>query len=146
MKQGKFDEHFTVATDMTIQGAVTGGATIKPDATLVVQGAAGGPFLVEDGGILHVQGAFDLHRDSRVDGLLIVAGVLNGDPRHVLPGRVVLQAGTVINGWHGQCLLNPDGSRHELSRQVSDTINVSVQASDPLLYDPTEDAFTPLPV
>lgn len=145
-RQGREQEHLEVTTAerLTIQGSVEAGATLRTGARLVIQGAATGPLLLESDAVLDVQGALNISDPAESRGLILVAGVINGNFRHLLEpdGRLAVAAGTLLHdegGYPSQ--VQADGSLVELRQRNND---VSVDASVLVGYLSSEDRWVNL--
>ncbi len=111
---GRIAEHLVVDSEVTVQGALLDGATVRRGGVLVVQGAVDGALVVEAGGMVNIQGAIDGAIAMR-GGLVLIAGVMNAIFDDVA-GTFCVCVGTVINSpaFSSQGILLADNTIHAL--------------------------------
>ncbi|KAA1397784.1 hypothetical protein [Aeromicrobium ginsengisoli] len=140
--QGEFTDHVEFDQDETIQGSVTGGATVRPGLALVVQGHLTGVVMIGEGATLTIHGSFggDVHRN---DGLLLVAGLMTVDPQDI-PGMVTCFAGTLLTTGPDVLLLGEDGSLNKIGGGTHSNVTVNAGTEHAFVFSKEQGAFLPI--
>jgi hypothetical protein len=103
----------TIQDELVVNGAVEGRVRVTPGGSLTVRGTLGGELVVDRGGVVKVEGAFS-GRLILSSGLLMVAGLVTGEPWKQARGRVALAAGTIVTS-HGSWVMLPSGRMGKLA-------------------------------
>jgi hypothetical protein len=135
------EEHLVVTDELTVQGAVTAGATVHSGGCLVVQGAFTGPLTVEEDASAHVQGSFNGEID-RNDGLVLLYGQVGLAFRPGI-GRVAVGIDSLLT-YDGPQRLLPDGTVEDLPPGNYGPNSFNVDTSRMCVYVEDQERFHPV--
>lgn len=128
VRQGRFDEHVEISSHVTVQGALTEGATVRNGGALVLQGSIAGSLHIEEGGKASIQGT--LSGDVKHEGILKVGGVITEELPATDSGVTLIAPGSVFTGANASSILRHDGV---LERLEGSDIKVEIDAGQPFM-------------